>query len=221
MKRLPSFNLVNAGDGPTEQTRVQWIQSPRSASANARAVAGRADRPAVRTETTNAINFAELGEPVRSVPSASAAAGRIRCRRMQAATLATSPAPSPMNGRRRATISYNTTHSDQTSSASPARLPAQHFGRHVRQGAACRLIMIVRQAGQTEIEQLRGPVRREPDVARLDVAAHVSGVVQRRQSLGHGHADRLRTGQWSPIDAGRKRAAVQELDDMQRAATPR
>ena len=59
----------------------------------------------------------------------------------------------------------------------------EHLGRKIAQGAACGR-GVVRLTGQAEIQQFWRPVRREPNVAWLDISMQESFVVQRRQCVG-------------------------------------
>ena len=65
----------------------------------------------------------------------------------------------------------------------------QHLRRQIAHGAAPGGGSVAGLASETEVEELGRPVRREPDVARLDVAVHVPHLVQGRESVGQEGAD--------------------------------
>ena len=146
-----------------------------SGSANVRALAGLSDRGAVKIDAANSITADSVFGPVAGKTMVPRRWYRIRS--------TTSSMPAVAKGCRPDTISYRTTVRDQTSSASSARRPGEYFGQHIAQGAACGH-GIVRLTSQAEIQQFRRPVRRKPDIARLDVSMQESPVVQRRQRFG-------------------------------------
>ena len=96
--------------------------------------------------------------------------------------------------------SYRTTPSENTSLSGPPASPRAAFGREVGQ-AAGRAQLLRRLAldapRETEIEQDGAPFRVQAHVLGLDVAVHVAGRVQRRQSTGElgGHGAQQRFGQ--------------------------
>ena len=98
----------------------------------------------------------------------------------------------------------------------------EHLRRQIAQRAALR-VGVVRLASQTEVQQLRRPVRGEPDVARLDVPVQIPGLMQRRQRVGQqgGHRKRPRGRKRPAAKLVGQRTAGQELDDEDRAAPPR
>ena len=101
---------------------------------------------------------------------------RRRCRRPRADT-----APTPLRAApRTASVGFL------------RRAAGEHLGRHVAQRAAPR-ISVRGLAGQAEVEQLRRPLGREADVARLDGPRADISAVQRGERVAQhdGHRDRL------------------------------
>ena len=140
----------------------------------------------------------------------------------------TSSTPFPANGCSPDTISCSITHRDQTSSASSAGRPDSTSGDSARcrpaHGAAPRGGSVAGLASETEVEELGRPVRREPDVARLDVACMYPA------SCRAARASARRAAMSTPRAAGtgprRSRSAArgaagQELDNEKRAVPPR